>query len=58
MKSKSHHTFKENAGIKFWWEKKWLFYDIEKKVDTLCMKHLKDYKFSTESCIAKTPKSK
>lgn len=45
MKAKSFHTFNNKKGIKFWWEKKWLFHQQGKKTDTLCYRHLKDYTF-------------
>jgi hypothetical protein len=45
MKSKSIHNFQGKNGIKFWWKGKWMFYDKNRKADTLCYKHLKDYTF-------------
>ncbi|WP_157603741.1 hypothetical protein [Polaribacter atrinae] len=45
MKSKAIHNFQGKNGIKFWWKGKWMFYDKNRKADTLCYKHLKDYTF-------------
>ncbi|MBA6156365.1 hypothetical protein H3Z83_07545 [Tenacibaculum sp. S7007] len=45
MKSKSSHSFQGNSGIKFWWNRKWLFHSSQKNSDTLCYKHLKEYQF-------------
>ncbi len=46
MKSKSRHVFKGNQGVKFWWNKRWLFYNEKDQIDTLSIKHLKEYVFS------------
>jgi len=45
MKSKSIYNFQGKNGIKFWWKGKWMFYDQNRKADTLYIKHLKNYKF-------------
>ncbi len=44
MKAKSQHTFNNEAGIKFWWNGKWMFYNYKSKPDTLPISRLKDYK--------------
>ncbi len=44
MKAKSQHTFNNEAGIKFWWNGKWMFYNYKSKTDTLAISRLKDYK--------------
>ena len=47
MKAKSFHTFNNKKGIKFWWKEKWLFHKNEKKIDTLCFIHIKNFKLSS-----------
>ena len=46
MKSKSLHFFNQKEGIKFWWNGRWMFYDLQQKPDTLCIEELKNYHFS------------